>query len=92
MLIKAQDNRRREKVKNREAIILRERRVELHKTQADVAAEVGIEVQNYQRYEYGEALLSNATMKRGLRICAALELDPFEVVFESGTDLAGMKM
>ena len=76
-------------MKNREAIILRERRVELHKTQADVAAEVGIEVQNYQRYEYGEALLSNATMKRGLRICAAIELDPYEVVFEDEDDLMG---
>lgn len=77
---------------NREAVILRERRAELHMTQADVAAEVGIEVQNYQRYEYGEALLSNATMKRGLRICTALELNPYEVVFEGAEDLAGMKM
>ncbi len=74
---------------NREAIILRERRIELNMTQADVAAEVGIEVQNYQRYEYGEALLSNATMKRGLRICAALELNPHEVVFDGIEDLAG---
>ncbi len=74
---------------NREAIILRERRIELNMTQADVAAEVGIEVQNYQRYEYGEALLSNATMKRGLRICAALELNPHEVVVDGIEDLAG---
>ena len=34
----------------------------------------------YQRYEYGETTLSNTRMKIGLRICAVLELDPFEVV------------
>jgi hypothetical protein len=28
-------------------------------------------------------------MKVGLRICAALELDPFEAVFENGRDMAG---
>ena len=74
---------------NREAAILRERREELHMTQADVAAEACIELQNYQRYEYGESLLSNATMRKGLRICAALELDPYEVVFKDETDFAG---
>lgn len=30
-------------------------------------------------------------MKMGLRICAALELDPFETVFESGKDMAGVE-
>jgi hypothetical protein len=30
-------------------------------------------------------------MKVGLRICAALELDPFELVFESGIDMAGVE-
>lgn len=76
-------------MKNREATILRDRRTELHMSQADVAAEVGMDTQHYQRYEYGEALLSNATMKNGLRICAALELDPFEVVFDGPEDLVG---
>ena len=75
---------------DREAIILRERRMELNMTQADVAAEVGCEVQNYQRYEYGESKLSNATMRCGLRICAVLELDPYEVVFQNAEDLAGL--
>ena len=72
---------------NREAEILRERRIELHMTQAEVAAEIGTEVQNYQRYEYGESLLSNATMRYGLRICAVLELDPYEVVFSNSEDV-----
>ena len=79
-------------MKTREARILRERRIELNMTQADVAAEVGIDLQHYQRYEYGDALLSNATMKNGLRICAVLDLDPYEVVFENEMDLAGFAM
>lgn len=76
---------------DREAVIIRERRKSLHMTQIQVATEVGIELQQYQRYEYGVARLSNVTMKMGLRICAALELDPFETVFESGEDLAGVE-
>lgn len=75
----------------REAAIIRERRKSLHMTQIQVATEVGIELRQYQKYEYGVAKLSNATMKMGLRICAALELDPFETVFESGEDLAGVE-
>ena len=76
---------------DREAGILRERRISLGMTQIQTAAEIGIELQQYQRYEYGTAKLSNATMKLGLRICAALELDPFEVVFENGEDMAGVE-
>ena len=63
---------------DREATILRERRIALGLTQGQVATEAGIELQTYQRYEYGKLRLSGATMKTGLRICAALELDPFE--------------
>lgn len=73
----------------REARMLRERRAAMGMTQGQVAAEIGIELQQYQRYEYGYATLSNARMKIGLRICAALELDPYEAVFEDGEDLAG---
>ena len=76
---------------DREAVILRERRNALGMTQIQTAAEIGIELQQYQRYEYGAAKLSNATMKLGLRICAALELDPFEAVFENGKDMAGVE-
>ena len=75
---------------DREATILRERRIALSLTQGQVAAEAGIELQTYQRYEYGKLRLSGATMKTGLRICAALELDPFEAVFENGRDMAGV--
>ena len=60
-------------------------------TQLQVAVEAGLGLQEYQRYEYGKAKLSNARMKVGLRICAALELDTFEVVFESGEDMSGVE-
>lgn len=73
---------------NREATILRERRIELGITQQALAVEVGLQVGQYQRFEYGKQLLSNANMRLGLSICAALELDPFEVVFEDGLDIA----
>ena len=74
----------------REAKIIRERRDELYMTQLQVAVEAGLGLQEYQRYEYGKAKLSNARMKVGLRICAALELDPYEAVFENGRDMAGV--
>ncbi len=76
---------------NREAAIIRERRKALGLTQDQVATEAGIEMQSYQRYEHGTTKLSSATMKIGLRICAALELDPYETVFENGKDMAGVE-
>ena len=66
---------------NREAKILRERRMELGISQQALATEVGMEIRQYQRYEYGTQQLSNSRMKAGFRICSALELDPYEVVF-----------
>ena len=75
----------------REAKILKKRREELHMTQMQVAVEAGLGLQEYQRYEYGKAKLSNSRMKVGLRICAALELNPYEAVFENGWDMAGVE-
>jgi len=40
-----------------------------------VALELGLNIHQYQRYEYGEHRFSNCPMKIGLRICAVLELD-----------------
>ena len=74
---------------NREATILRDRRKELGFSQQALATEVGLQVRQYQRFEYGQQLLSNANMRLGLLICAALELDPYEVIFENGLDIAG---
>ena len=70
--------------------ILKSRREELGYTQQQVADETGMELRQYQRYEYGIQLLTNARMKQGLRICAALELDPFELCFQDGEDMAGV--
>ena len=65
---------------DREGQIIRDRRIELGLTQEQAAMELGISLQQYQRYEYGERRFSNCPMRIGLRICAVLELDPFEVV------------
>ena len=73
----------------REAMILRERRTAMGMTQMQVALESGINVQQYQKYEYGSAILSHARMRIGLRICATLELDPYETIFEDEEDFIG---
>ncbi|MBR3383290.1 MAG: helix-turn-helix transcriptional regulator [Clostridia bacterium] len=65
---------------NQEGQIIRERRIELGLTQEQAAMELGISLQQYQRYEYGERKFSNCPMRIGLRICALLELDPFEII------------
>ena len=48
---------------NREATILRDRRKELGFSQQALATEVGLQVRQYQRFEYGQQLLSNANMR-----------------------------
>lgn len=65
--------------------ILKSRREELGYTQQQVSDETSMELRQYQRYEYGIQLLTNARMKQGLRICAALELDPFASVISKET-------
>lgn len=70
----------------KEARILKARRTELGLSQTEVAAQAGIQIQQYQKFEYGDRRLSNSSMVLGLRICAVLELDPYEFVFESDTD------
>lgn len=70
----------------REARILKARRKELGLSQTEVALNAGIQIQQYQKFEYGERKLSNSSMVLGLRICAVLELDPYEFAFESDTD------
>lgn len=65
---------------DRERRIIRERRIELGLTQEQAAMELGISLQQYQRYEYGERKFSNCAMRIGLKICALLELDPFEII------------
>ena len=71
---------------NRAGQMLRDRRLELGMTQEEVALELGMSIHQYQRYEYGETKLSNCRMKIGLKICAILELDPYEAVFGTGQE------
>ena len=68
---------------NRIPAILKERRRELGLTQIEVAMESGIELQQYQRFEKGSRPFETCSFKIGLRVCAALELDPYELLFIS---------
>ena len=70
----------------REAIILKKRRKELGLTQTEVADAIGIQLQQYQMFEYGTRKVSTSSMILGLRLCAALELKPYELVFEKESD------
>lgn len=70
----------------REALILRKRRKELNMTQAEVADAIGVQVQQYQLFEYGTRKVSTSSMILGLRLCAVLELEPYELVFEKDAD------
>lgn len=65
----------------REAVILREQRMFLEMTQQEAADELGINLQQYQRYEYGDRDLHKIPMELGLKICYLFELDPFELIF-----------
>ena len=72
---------------DREGRILRDRRLELGLTQEQVALDLGMSIHQYQRYEYGEHKIANSPMRIGLRICAVLELDPYELVFGRDNDI-----
>ncbi len=59
---------------------MRNRRKALGLTQEEVALRLGMSIHQYQRYEYGESELCKTRMSIGLRICAVLRLDPYEVI------------
>ena len=61
----------------KEALILRKRRMELGISQMQVAVEADIYTQQYQRFESGKKRISNASLLMGLRVCKALDLDPY---------------
>ena len=67
----------------KEAEILRNRRKELGLMQLEAAVRAGLVLQQYQRFEYGHQKLSSAKMIIALRICTALELDPYRFVNDS---------
>ncbi len=66
---------------DRIAGILKERRKELGLTQTKVAKECGIELQQYQKFENGNRKLETCTLRIGLKVCAVLKLDPYELLF-----------
>ncbi len=66
-----------------EGQIIRDRRLELGLSQERVASALGMSLHHYQTYEYGEVSLSNSRMRNGLRVCALLQLDPYQVIFGS---------
>ena len=70
----------------REAMILKKRRKDLGLTQSEVAEAIGIQLQQYQMFEYGTRKVSTSSMILGLRLCAVLELKLYELVFEKESD------
>ena len=70
----------------REALILKKRRKELGLTQTEIAEAIGVQLQHYQMFEYGTRKVSTSSMILGLRLCAALELEPYELVVEKESD------
>ena len=70
----------------REALILKKRRKELGLTQTEIAEAIVVQLQHYQMFEYGTRKVSTSSMILGLRLCAALELEPYELVFEKESD------
>lgn len=70
-----------QKHKTRESEMIRKARQEMGYTQQEVATLIGVHVKAYQRLEYGERDIRNASMKLGLAICAVLCIDPMLLVF-----------
>ncbi len=68
----------------RESQMLREARIRKGYTQMEAAAGAGIDVRLYQRLEYGQRSIVNASLKTGLAICFVLDLDPMALVFGEG--------
>ena len=65
----------------REANIIREQREFLQLTQQEVADELELSIQCYQRYEYGDRNIRKMHLELGLRLCRMLEINPYELVF-----------
>ena len=60
--------------------ILRSARLRLSYSQQDVARELGVHIRQYQRFEYGECSLATCSKKIGLKLCAILQIDPYDVI------------
>ena len=65
----------------RESTMLHEARLRLGLSQQQVATLIGIQIRHYQRFEYGEREIQQINIRAGLSLCAVLELDPVDLVF-----------
>lgn len=70
----------------RETELLRNARLRLHLSQQQVATLIGMQVRQYQRFEYGETEIQRINIRAGLALCAVLELDPVSLVFGGRTE------
>lgn len=66
--------------------IIRRRRLSMGYSQQEVATMLGVHIRQYQRLEYGERSIASTNMKLGLSVCVILNIDPFELMFDDGTD------
>lgn len=57
--------------------ILKSRRMQLGLTQQQIADSCGINIRQYQKFESGERNIATTSMRIGLAICSALQLDPY---------------
>ena len=69
------------RTETRESQILRAARKKSGLSQLQLAAELDIQVRQYQRLEYGERPFSSVNIKVGLTLCRILHLDPYDLVF-----------
>ena len=60
---------------------LRSRRLELGLTMQKVADLAGITLPQYQKFDYNDRSLANCSMRIGLAVCAALKIDPRDLVY-----------
>lgn len=77
----------------REAEMIRKARYRMGYSQQQVANLLGIQIRQYQRFEYGETDISKIQLRPGLILCAILEINPISLIFsDSGETLMEMKM
>lgn len=59
---------------------IRKRRQELGLTQKEVEELLGMGIGSYQRIERGRRFVHKMSFEAGLRLCAILDIDPYELL------------
>ena len=65
----------------RQTKIIADARKAMGYSQQQVATMAGMQIRQYQRFEYGEREVYRVNLRTGLLMCAALELDPLTLIF-----------